>query len=70
MSALRVRASAANKWWRGKHRLGQLSLLLARFQGFEIAFHRFHYKPLVAGTTPPIAVDASDQHFIVVVDFH
>jgi len=51
MSALRVRASAANKWWRGKHRLGQLSLLLARFQGFEIAFHRFHYKPLVAGTT-------------------
>jgi len=53
MSALRVRASAANKWWRGKHRLGQLSLLVARFQGFEIAFHRFHYKPLVAGTTPP-----------------
>ena len=40
------------------------------FQGFEIAFHRLHYRPLVAGTTPPIAVDASDQHFIVVVDFH
>jgi hypothetical protein len=39
-------------------------------QCFQVAFHKLHDEFVVAGMTPAIAVDATDQHLTIVIDFH
>ena len=39
-----------------------------RPQCFKIIFQQFHDELRVAGAAPPIALDAADQHFAVVID--
>ena len=41
-----------------------------RSQRFKILLEQFHDGPLIARASPVVAVDAADQHFAVVVDFH
>jgi hypothetical protein len=39
-------------------------------QRLQIAFHKLHDEFVVAGMAPAIAVDATDQHLTIVIDFH
>jgi hypothetical protein len=47
-----------------------LAALASASQRFEVLFHQLHDERFVVGVTPTIAVDATDQHLTVVVDFH
>jgi hypothetical protein len=37
---------------------------------FQVAFHKLHDEFVVAWMTPAIALDATDQHLTVMIDFH
>ena len=39
-------------------------------QRFQVAVHQLHDQLIVAWVAPAIAVDATDQHLTIVIDFH
>jgi hypothetical protein len=45
-------------------------LLLACPKRLQIVGQQLHDKLFVAGMTPAIAIEATDQHFTVMVDFY
>jgi hypothetical protein len=55
-------ATAANTTSVGSHS--------APSQRFQVAVYQLHDELIVARVTPAIAVDAADQDFTVVIDFH
>jgi hypothetical protein len=42
----------------------------ARSEGFKVGLHHFQDGPLIAGTSPVIALKAADKNLAMMVDLH